>query len=107
MDAGAPNAPFSFEECNAHVPDIVSLSCEKCLCSDGMVCRQLLAQNPCDAQCWSLVQCIISSCPDFSMMSGAGDIQCVTSACSAFLSGASQATALGPCINPCIDACQP
>lgn len=106
MDAGTPTAAFSFEECTAHVPNILSTSCEKCLCADSMVCRQVLAQNPCDATCWSLLQCVLSSCPDGSMMPGGVDTQCVVSSCAAFLGGASQAMAVSACVLPCSGACR-
>jgi hypothetical protein len=68
-------------------------ACAVCVCGLDDTCRGALAANSCNDTCWQLLGCVADKCPT-------QDMGCIVSSCSAFLGGATGATALGMCIVP-------
>lgn len=102
-DAASGGGP-EVEACIADVLDSVPEECSRCLCGIES-CRATVAETACNADCWGLIQCIGTMCPDFAAMAMAMDFSCVTTNCSAFLAGATAATPAGMCIRMCPAEC--
>jgi hypothetical protein len=82
VDTAYPNAPRN---------------CVVCVCGESDMCRAAANASVCGADCWGLLNCISTKCPNY--MPG-GDTSCLGTNCSSFLSGASGATMIGGCIIP-------
>jgi hypothetical protein len=90
--------------CVEAVPATADKVCAACAC--GMEsCRSMVAA--CDADCWSLLGCVLRSCPDAQQMQARMDFSCVLDNCADFLGGATGSMALQPCLAMCPDACVP
>jgi hypothetical protein len=82
-----------------------SRNCAICVCQESDMCRMAAAESTCGADCWGLLNCIATMCPDYVP---GGDTSCLGSKCASYLSGATGATAIGGCIQPaCTAQCAP
>jgi hypothetical protein len=88
--------------CVEQVPDAVSEACKTCACTASANCRTGI--GACDDECWGLILCVQSHCPDFEAMSQQGDFSCLAANCAEFAGGAAAAMAAAPCVTAC-DAC--
>jgi hypothetical protein len=92
--------------CVDNVYEMVAPSCKTCICNQSDTCRAAVTKDKCDANCWGLISCIGSKCPNFAAMAASMDYSCLTTNCMAFLSGATGATAAGMCITTsCLSDC--
>jgi hypothetical protein len=83
--------------CEASVPAAVPPACAQCACSESDQCRT--ATLGCNADCWTLIDCIGRMCPTL-------DMTCIVTNCPTAIAGGTAATALGPCLmGSCSAAC--
>jgi hypothetical protein len=80
-------------------------SCRLCVCKQSAMCRAAAVMTACGQSCWDLINCLAAHCPDFTAMAAKMDYSCLTMNCSAFLSGSTGATPVGPCFNACTTEC--
>jgi hypothetical protein len=95
--------PPEVQACVDTVYDTVPSACKTCLCSIDDTCRMMSNESVCGAACWGFLQCLTSKCPDYRP---GGDTSCLVANCSAQLSGATGATAIGPCVTQCPTQCR-
>jgi hypothetical protein len=89
--------------CVADVIPSVPAACATCVCALGDTCRTAVAQKACGADCWGLIQCIGSKCPDYAKTM---DVSCIVMNCMQFVAGGQMgAPAAGMCVVSCIDSC--
>lgn len=94
-------------ECASNVLDMVTDPCKMCICTQNADCRAKVVETACDENCWGLISCIATNCPNFAAMAAMMDYSCFTAAgCTAFIAGQTAATAAGPCITPCAAMCR-
>jgi hypothetical protein len=93
------------QQCADAVVDTESASCRQCVCMQSDMCRAAVVMTACDQTCWNLVNCVAAKCPDFTAMAAKMDYSCLTSSCSAYVSGSTAATPVAPCFNPCTSEC--
>jgi hypothetical protein len=72
-------------------------NCVACVCGESDTCRAAANASVCGADCWGLLNCISTKCPNYVP---GGDSSCVGTNCSAFLAGLSGAQMIGGCIVP-------
>jgi hypothetical protein len=93
------------QQCADAVVSTEPESCRQCVCKQSAKCRAAVVATACDQACWNLVNCVAAHCPNFTAMAAMMDYSCLTANCSAFLSGSTAATPVGPCFNPCTSEC--
>jgi hypothetical protein len=98
-------------QCAANVLPTEPAACSMCLCSQtgtqGDMCRAAVTADKCDQSCWNLINCVAGNCPDFAKMAAMmpPDYSCLTTNCSAYLSGSTGATPATPCFTACTAEC--
>jgi hypothetical protein len=92
------------EECTKKVYPETAATCKACICGTSDECRMTrTAESVCDATCWGLLGCIATKCP---MYPTNGDTGCLLNNCSPFLSAATGAMMIAPCITTCTAQCR-
>jgi hypothetical protein len=93
--------------CVDTVYEPIASACKTCLCGLSDQCRMNSAASVCGAECWALLSCIASKCPNFRSGDPASTM-CLTSNCLPQLVGnaAMGATAIGPCVTMCPTQCR-
>jgi hypothetical protein len=93
------------QQCADAVVDTEPASCRQCVCMQGDKCRAAVTATACNQTCWDLVNCVAAHCPDFTAMAAMMDYSCLTTMCSAYVSGSTGATPVAPCFNACTSEC--
>lgn len=83
------------QQCIDDAYEMLDDACASCVCGAGAACPA--AVPACGHDCWGLIGCIASMCPNFNP---ATDTQCVIDNCIAFIGGMTGASAAGACIAP-------
>jgi hypothetical protein len=93
------------QQCADQVVSTEPEACRQCICKQSDMCRAAVTADKCDATCWNLINCIAGNCPDFNAMAAKMDYSCLTAHCSAYTSGGTAATPVGPCFTACLNEC--
>jgi hypothetical protein len=97
---GTPIDP-ALQSCVDSVVPTVQQRCAACVCGVSDACKAAANMSVCGPDCWGLLNCIGTMCPDFMT-----NMSCVTTNCTSFLGGATGAQMIGGCVTMCAADCR-